>query len=88
MDQKVKIKLLFFGVAKEMAALSETELSIAAAWQTVDDLLKFICEKFDLSVLKSFVALALNEEYLMEMNKPIVLKERSVLALIPPINGG
>lgn len=88
MSEKVKIRLLFFGVAKEMAKMSESELSIDSAWSSVDDLLKFICENYNLSVLKSFVALALDEEYLLEMAKPIVLKERSVLALIPPINGG
>ena len=88
MSQKVKIKLLFFGVAREMAETSETELSIDAAWRTVNDLLSFICENYNLSALKSFVALALDEEYLMEMKKPIVLEERSVLALIPPVNGG
>ena len=84
----MKISLLFFGVAREMAKMSESELSIESAWSSADDLLKFICENYNLSVLKSFVALALDEEYLMEMKKPIVLKERSVLALIPPINGG
>lgn len=88
MSKKVKIKLMFFGVAKEMAEMSQTELSINSAWRTADDLLRFICENYNLSVLKSFVALALDEEYLMEMKKPIVLEERSVLALIPPVNGG
>ena len=90
MNQKVNIKLLFFGVAKELARCIEADLSICAEWKTVDDLLKFICDDYNsrLSILKPFVALALNEEYLIEKNKPIILEEESVLAIIPPVCGG
>ena len=90
MNQKVNIKLLFFGVAKELANTAEIQLDINSKWQTVDDLLKFICEDFNsnLSILRPFVTLALNEEYLMDKNKPIILEDKSVLAVIPPICGG
>lgn len=88
MDQKVNIKLLFFGVAKELAKCNEIELSIYSKWTTVDDLLTNICEKFNLLSLRSFVAVALNEEYLIERTKPIKLQDNSILAIIPPINGG
>lgn len=90
MDQKVNVKLLFFGVAKELAKRSEADINIQAEWKTVNDLIKYICEEFDpnLSALVPIIALALNEEYLIEKNESIKLEDNYRLAIIPPINGG
>lgn len=82
--EKVKIRLLFFGITHDITNCREREeeLSDGATVATLRDELMKTYPGF--RELRSF-AVAVNEEYAAE---DVELKERDVVAIIPPVSGG
>ena len=86
-DNKVTIKILFFAKSRELCGKSEITFRIQSKI-ICGDLLALICKEFDLEVIKGSLILALNEEYLDDSNRLLVIQEGDEVAVIPPISGG
>ncbi len=80
----MKIKVLFFGVAKDIVDNSSLFFDLDEKFNTGDlmNLLKLKYAKF--SSINDF-SIAVNEEY---VERDFVLKENDVVAIIPPVSGG
>ena len=80
----MKLKILFFGIATELANTSEIEISLPekASVKDFKMALQIIFPK--LQNLNSY-AIAVNESYATDA---ILLKSGDVLAVIPPVSGG
>ena len=81
----MRVRVLFFGVLREMAGKSTDDLEIADD-SSVRDVIA--CYESQIPRLKQFLAslaLAVNQEYAGPETK---LKDRDELALLPPVSGG
>jgi|SaaInl5LU_22_DNA_1037371.scaffolds.fasta_scaffold137786_2 molybdopterin converting factor subunit 1 len=80
----MKLKILFFGIATELANTSEIEISLPeeASVKDFKMALQIIFPK--LQNLNSY-AIAVNESYATDA---LLLKPDDVLAVIPPVSGG
>lgn len=83
----MKVTVLFFARARELAGTTETCLTIAEDTSPQIALRDHILQKFPaLKPLEKHVVLAVNEQYVGE--EAAVLKQGDRLAVIPPISGG
>ena len=81
----MKIKVLAFGIAKEIFGGSTTEFDLRGNDITAAELKTLLEEKYPrLKQLSSFM-LAVNNEY---ANGSEVIGERDEIAVIPPVSGG
>jgi molybdopterin converting factor subunit 1 len=82
----MRVRVLFFARAREVAGLSAAELHLDAGAST-ENLLQLLTAQYPGldSVLRSCV-LALNQEYLQ--GGPQALKDGDEVAVIPPLSGG
>ena len=81
---KMTIKILTFGIARDIIGSSHFEVSMAEG-STVVDLKKHLLDRFPRFSNLSSLMIAVNAEYGVE---DTVLKERDEIALIPPVAGG
>ena len=88
MAYKVKIKLLPFGIVKDLLNHDEIDLELPSKWDNDQSLLNHLCEELwpALSPLKPSLILAINHEYVYQRS-PLILHSLDAIALIPPING-
>ncbi len=83
----VEINVLFFAKSRELAGITNTNISVPRRL-TGKDLLGAIIAKFpSLAVIEENLLLSLNQEYL-EKDTLVGLKGGEEVALIPPISGG
>jgi molybdopterin converting factor subunit 1 len=83
----VRVRVLFFARARELAATSSTELEIPAVTTPADALRCFVLPRYPaLQPLAPHCALAVNLEYVGDDEK--CLCDGDELAVIPPISGG
>lgn len=86
----VTISLLFFAAVKDrLGGQSSTVVSLPKNhWASSSELLDFLCTDIipEVADLKSFLAVAVNEEY--RIQGEITLQDQDCVALIPPITGG
>lgn len=85
--EKVKIKILFFAKARELAELNESNIHIPSKILFAD-LLQNICDTFGLNEIKQNIILAKNSEYCDDLSALLDFKEGDELAVIPPLSGG
>ena len=78
------IKILTFGIARDIIGSSHFEFSMTEG-STVVDLKKQLLERFPRFSNLSSLMIAVNAEYGVE---DTVLNERDEIALIPPVAGG
>ncbi|HOY15628.1 MAG TPA: MoaD/ThiS family protein [Saprospiraceae bacterium] len=79
------VKILFFGAAREAAAIHE--VAIQEQLSTIEDLRKLLLQKYPrLTSLKSF-AFAQNEEYVEDTENTLLL-DYATIAILPPVSGG
>ncbi len=79
------MKVLFFGISKDIVGKSEMEISDFTKKPTVNDLKKYLKVEFpEFSKLTSF-AVAVNSEYAKD---DVSLERNDEIAVIPPVSGG
>lgn len=79
------MKVLFFGIAKDIVGTSELLISDLIKNPTVNDLKEYLVAKYsDFSKLTSF-AIAVNNEYAKD---DVPLEQNDEIAIIPPVSGG
>ncbi len=80
----MKIKTLFFGIAKDLCGSSELILDIPEK-MTIGEFESFLSGKFsNLKNIRNF-AFAANETF---VERDYHIKKNDVLALLPPVSGG
>ncbi|MBI1307539.1 MAG: molybdopterin synthase sulfur carrier subunit [Bacteroidetes bacterium] len=78
------MKILFFGITKEIVGRSELEWN-GEIPENINSLRKILAEKYPaISGLKS-IAFAVNERYANDDQR---LDSKDVVAVIPPVSGG
>ncbi len=79
------MKVLFFGISKDIVGKSEMEISDLTKKTTVNDLKNYLKDEFpEFSNLTSF-AVAVNSEYAKD---DVSLERNDEIAVIPPVSGG
>jgi len=81
----VRVRVLFFGAAREAAA-DELTLSLPAGTDARDAFERLLAEYPDLRRFRSSLLVAVNQEYARDL--AIELKDGDELALFPPVSGG
>ena len=83
----IKITVLFFASARELAGASECVVELEEGARTIA-LRAAVAKRFPLAKeLIADVTLALNEDY-VEIDADPELKDGDTVALIPPVSGG
>jgi molybdopterin synthase sulfur carrier subunit len=80
----MKVKVLFFGVAKDISEVNSIDLELKKD-SNVFDFIQIIKERYSgFSSINDFT-IAVNEEY---AKNDIILNESDTVAIIPPVSGG
>ncbi len=80
----MKVQILFFGITSDLLGASNLEIEVVEA-STVANLKSLLKEKYpQLKNIASY-AIAVNESYAVD---DLVLEEKDVVAIIPPVSGG
>lgn len=87
MEESVHVRVLFFAKSRELSGLNECNLEISKK-NLCSEVINYICDKFDLNIIKNNVIIALNSEYCDDLNAVLELKNGDEIAVIPPISGG
>ncbi|CAB0037557.1 unnamed protein product [Trichogramma brassicae] len=85
-QQQVRVKVLFFAQARELAGVSESELLLPARLAS-NDLKGRLISEFHLSLIGGVFVVALNESF-VEEDTHLELRESDEIAVIPPLSGG
>jgi molybdopterin converting factor subunit 1 len=80
----MKVKILFFGIAKDISKVNSVEFELKKD-ANVFDFLQLLKEKYSGFTAINDFSIAVNEEY---AEKNVVLSESDVIAIIPPVSGG
>jgi molybdopterin converting factor small subunit len=80
----MKIKMLFFGIIKDMINESRLEIELPKS-SSISDFKLMIFNNYPRLKLHSNFAIAVNEIY---EDDAYLLQENDVVALIPPVSGG
>jgi len=80
----MKVKILFFGIAKDISKVNSVEFELKKD-ANVFDFLQLLKEKYSGFTAINDFSIAVNEEY---AEKNVVLSESDVVAIIPPVSGG
>lgn len=88
MDHCIEINILFFAKSRELSGLSETVLELPTSRIVCSDLLKLICENYNLTLIQHNLILAVNGEYCNDPTEQLELQNGVEVAVIPPISGG
>ena len=80
----MKVKVLFFGIAKDISEANSIDLELKKD-SNVFDFIQIIKERYSgFSSINDFT-IAVNEEY---AKNDIILNESDIVAIIPPVSGG
>ncbi len=80
----MKVKILFFGIAKDISKVNSVEFALKKD-ANVFDFLQLLKEKYSGFTAINDFSIAVNEEY---AENDVVLSESDVIAIIPPVSGG
>ena len=81
----MNVKVLFFGLAKDISEVNSIELELKKDSNVFDfiEIMKARYSGFS-SIINDF-SIAVNEEY---AKNDIILRESDIVAIIPPVSGG
>lgn len=82
----VKVKVLFFAKAKDIAGKPNDIFSVPTPIQ-YSELFKIVVAKYSLTDLENNIILSVNGEY-CESDSVVSLKPFDEIAVIPPLSGG
>ncbi|MGZ4811814.1 MAG: molybdenum cofactor biosynthesis protein [Terriglobales bacterium] len=80
----MRVRVLFFGVLKDLAGKGSEELSLPEG-ATVSDLLSHYEQDAKMKATLGSIAVALNQEYAA---RSAALRDRDEVGLLPPVSGG
>lgn len=82
----VNVTIIFFAQARELSKVKSTAAQLP---QTLfgHDLRSILVDQFNLLSIGNVLILAVNESYISD-NTQITLKDKDIVAVIPPISGG
>jgi molybdopterin converting factor subunit 1 len=81
----MRVRVLFFGMVKELAGKSEDELNLQNGASVRDVLQHYEAQFPQLKKLHSSLALAVNQQY---ASPGTVLNPDDEIAILPPVSGG
>ena len=81
----MKLKILFFGITRDLTDASEAVIEVKEFPIYLNDLKKILQKKYPNLIDLDMYAFAVNEEY---ANQETELKDNDVVAVIPPVSGG
>jgi molybdopterin converting factor small subunit len=84
MDSKIEIKIVSFGIAKEILKDKTIGYSLNQG-STIKDLRAELSVAFPAFTLLKYLKFAVNEEY---VNDERTINDRDEIYLIPPVSGG
>ncbi len=79
----MRVRVLFFGVLREVMGVAEREMEVAAG-ATVGDMVE-VCRAGAEGGIWGSIAVAVNQEY---VGQERLLAEGDEVALLPPVSGG
>lgn len=82
--RNMKIKILFFGIARDLAQENSVELEVEKNSKIADVLKRLQKQYPKMKNIQEF-SIAVNEEY---AEIETVIKANDVVAIIPPVSGG
>jgi molybdopterin converting factor subunit 1 len=85
MTTNVRVRVLFFGAARDAVAGDQVEISLTPTTTGADALREIIDKHPNLRRFANSLLLAVNQEY---VRGPIELKDGDELAVFPPVSGG
>ncbi|HFS67196.1 MAG TPA: MoaD/ThiS family protein [Flavobacteriia bacterium] len=81
----MEIKILFFGITRDLTHEQEVTLTFSENELLIEKVKNYLQKKYpNLKDLDTY-ALAINEEY---ANNQDLVKDKDVIAVIPPVSGG
>ena len=80
----MNVKVLFFGIAKDISRVNSIELVLNKD-SNVLDFLQLLKDRFSGFTAINDFSIAVNEEY---AENDVILKEADIVAIIPPVSGG
>src|ERR1051325_11570264 len=83
-EQRLRVRVLFFGAAREIAGSAELELELQAPSRATSALEEVLSRYPELRLLGRSLLLAVNQEYARE---DLDWREGDELALFPPVSG-
>src|SRR5207253_372489 len=87
--EEIRVRVLFFGAARDAAGCDEAELTLRAADTTVRaaDAFEEVLEKYtDLRRFGRALLFAVNQEYARDPDR--LIRDGDELAIFPPVSGG
>lgn len=87
-ENRIHIKVLFFAKSRELAGCHEAQLELESGHITCGHLLNILCDRFNLTLIKHTIIVAVREEYRSDLNELLQLRDGEEVAIIPPISGG
>ena len=86
--EKVKVSVLFFAKVREITNENSIDIEFTSK-QKLSDIINQIIELYpSLKQLQNNLIIALNQNYIDNLEETLNLKEGDEIALIPPISGG
>ena len=80
----MKVKILFFGVARDISKVNSIELELKKDSNMLE-VFQILKERYSgFSAMNDF-SIAVNEEY---AKSDVILSESDIIAIIPPVSGG
>ena len=84
-EYRMRVRVLFFGVLKELAGKSADEIELLEGSRVSDVLQHYLTQAPEIGNLFSSIALAVNQQY---AGPDTILKASDEVALLPPVSGG
>lgn len=87
-EKKVTVQLLLFAVARELAETSRDELVLPSELTMREIIRRVLSKHPKLELIINNVVIAVNEEYVVDKEQIVRLKDGDEVAIIPPLSGG
>jgi len=87
MKESIIVELKFFASCREIVGISSCSITLTETNRSVLDLINTVVDMYpDLSDSVSELSIAVNKTYITDKNH--LLKNKDIVAFIPPISGG